>query len=141
MSIIAYDQSHTIKSSSVRTDAEVMAVFESWLVKHGKSYNALGEKEKRFEIFKDNLRYIDDHNNNAVAEDRSFELGLNRFADLTNEEYRSKYLGAKTKALRPKVSKKSDRYAVRGGETLPESVDWREKGAVAKVKDQGSCGE
>ncbi|MEI4884258.1 C1 family peptidase, partial [Klebsiella pneumoniae] len=42
---------------------------------------------------------------------------------------------------RPKrVGVKSDRYKVSAGESLPDSVDWREKGAVAPVKDQGSCG-
>ncbi len=134
MSIINYDATHASKSSW-RTDDEVMAMYESWLVKHGKSYNALGEKEKRFQIFKDNLRFIDEHN---AEENLSYKVGLNRFADLTNEEYRSTYLGAKSK---PKLSKvKSDRYAPRVGDSLPESVDWRAKGAVAPIKDQGSCG-
>ena len=39
-----------------------MAMFRSWLVKYGKSYNALGEKERIFEIFKENLRFVDEHN-------------------------------------------------------------------------------
>ncbi|KAK8672195.1 hypothetical protein V6N13_110568 [Hibiscus sabdariffa] len=38
-----------------------------------------------------------------------------------------------------KVSKKSDRYAPRVGEELPVSIDWRKKGVVAAIKDQGSC--
>ncbi|KAI4337008.1 hypothetical protein L6164_015470 [Bauhinia variegata] len=135
MSIISYDRSHEDKSSW-RSDEEVMAMYEEWLVKHGKVYNALGEKEKRFEIFKDNLRFIDEHN----AENRTYKVGLNRFADLTNEEYRSKYLGTKIDPKRRIAKTRSNRYAPKLGDNLPESVDWREKGAVAPVKDQGSCG-
>ncbi|MGI4329235.1 C1 family peptidase, partial [Klebsiella pneumoniae] len=123
--------------SSSRTDDEVMAMYESWLLKHGKSYNAIGEKEKRFQIFKDNLRFIDEHN----AESRTYKVGLNRFADLTNDEYRSMYLGARTGSRRRfSTPKRSDRYVPVAGESLPDSVDWREKGAVVEVKDQGSCG-
>lgn len=133
MSIIAYDDDHADKSSW-RTDDEVMAMFESWLVKHGKVYNALGEKDKRFQIFKDNLRFIDDHN----SQNRTYKLGLNRFADLTNEEYRSKFLGTKKLGGKKKFG---DRYAPKVGDNLPDSVDWRKKGAVTGVKDQGSCGE
>lgn len=125
--------------SAWRTDDEIKAVHESWLVQHGKSYNSLGEKEERLQIFKDNLRFIDEHN---ADPDRSYKVGLNRFADLTNDEYRSKYLGIKTKDTRPKLSTgKSDRYTPLAGESLPESIDWREKGAVPGIKDQGSCGE
>jgi hypothetical protein len=45
MSIISYDKTHPDKSTQ-RTDKEVMNMYEEWLVKHGKSYNALGEKTK-----------------------------------------------------------------------------------------------
>ncbi|KAK7321672.1 hypothetical protein VNO77_32531 [Canavalia gladiata] len=137
MSIISYDESHPDKSNE-RTDKEVMTMYEQWLVKHGKVYNALGEKEKRFEIFKDNLRFIDEHN----AANRTYKLGLNRFADLTNEEYRARYLGTRIDPNRRMVKgrTRSDRYAPRVGDKLPEFVDWRKEGAVVPVKDQGSCG-
>ncbi|KAF8023141.1 hypothetical protein BT93_F0595 [Corymbia citriodora subsp. variegata] len=138
MSIISYDRAHGLSGvPGQRTDAEVMALYESWLVRHGKAYNALGEKERRFEIFKDNLRFIDEHN----SENRTYTVGLNRFADLTNEEYRSMYLGARPDARRRLAkSRSSRRYEPRLGEQLPESVDWRKEGAVVGVKDQGSCG-
>lgn len=106
-------------------------------MKHRKNYNALGEKEKRFQIFKDNLMFIDAHN---ADESSTYKLGLSKFADLTNDEFRSKYLGAKKKNSALLKKAKSDRYAYKVGDELPESVDWREKGAVAPVKDQGQCG-
>ncbi|XP_010556436.1 PREDICTED: cysteine proteinase RD21A-like [Tarenaya hassleriana] len=133
MTITSYGQSHVAKTDW-RTDEEAMAMYEAWLVKHGKIYNELGEKEKRLEIFKDNLRFIDEHN----SVNRTYRLGLNRFADLTNEEYRSMYLGLGKPKRKP--LKTTNRYMPRVGDDLPESVDWREKGAVAEVKDQGSCG-
>lgn len=136
MSIISYDRSH-MDQSGWRTEGEVTALYEAWLVHHGKAYNALGEKEKRFQIFQDNLRFIDDHN----AQNLTYRLGLNRFADLTNEEYRSMYLGAKRpEGSRLHGKKATGRYEFKVGDKLPESVDWRKEGAVVDVKDQGSCG-
>ncbi|WMV57063.1 hypothetical protein MTR67_050448 [Solanum verrucosum] len=134
MSIISYDETHIHH----RTDDEVSALYESWLIEHGKSYNALGEKDKRFQIFKDNLNYIDEQNS---VPNQSYKLGLTKFADLTNEEYRSIYLGTKSSGDRRRLSKnKSDRYLPKVGDSLPESVDWRDKGVLVGVKDQGSCG-
>ncbi|PHT57030.1 Cysteine proteinase RD21a [Capsicum baccatum] len=121
-------------------DEEVMKeIYEQWLAEHGKVYNALGEKDKRFEIFKDNLRFIEEHNN---LENRTYKVGLNQFADLTNEEYGAMYLGTRSDARRRLVKSKrpSQRYASRPNELLPHSVDWRRRGAVAPVKNQGSCG-
>ncbi|XP_074345215.1 cysteine proteinase mucunain-like [Apium graveolens] len=135
MSIITYDQTHFKNPLVPRTHDELLSLYESWLVKHHKNYNALGEKEKRFEIFKENLEFIDDHNNGF---NQSFKLGLNKFADLSNDEYKSMFLGGKM--VRDKKGLKSDRFEFRVGDDLPEFVDWREKGAVASVKDQGQCG-
>ncbi|KAK2974153.1 hypothetical protein RJ640_021444 [Escallonia rubra] len=116
MSIIKFDETYDTKSSW-RPDDEVMAVYESWLVEHRKSYNGLGEKEKRFQIFKDNFHFIDEQN---VA-NRSFKLGLNGFADLTNEEYRSMYLGTKIDSKKRLTNgRKSDRYAPRADDSLPD---------------------
>ena len=119
-----------------RTDDEVMALYDQWRAKHGKLHNNLGaEPENRFHIFKDNLKFIDEIN----AQNLPYRLGLNVFADLTNEEYRSRYLGGKF-ASGSRRNRTSNRYLPRLGDDLPDSIDWRAKGAVAPVKDQGSCG-
>ncbi|KAK9097334.1 hypothetical protein Sjap_022831 [Stephania japonica] len=136
MSIISFNERHNVKGVW-RSEAEVLQMFESWLAKHGKAYNALGEKESRFDVFKDNLRFVDEHNS---EENKSYEVGLNKFADLTNEEFRRTYLGVKREERSVDLRAMSYRYVVEAGEKLPESVDWREKGAVVPVKDQGQCG-
>ncbi|XP_047315507.1 cysteine proteinase COT44-like [Impatiens glandulifera] len=138
MSIIAYNNKHPSKSTFERSNEEMMDLYQTWMAKHGKIYNKIGESDKRFNIFKDNLIFIDAHNSNNLT----YKVGLNRFADLTNEEYRSLYLGMKPDARRRFVKSKvaSQRYAVSAGEKLPESVDWRKEGAVAPVKNQGDCG-
>ncbi|KAI9089235.1 hypothetical protein K1719_029514 [Acacia pycnantha] len=81
-------------SAIVGHEEEVMAVFEEWLVRNQKecNINGLGEKDRRFEAFKDNLRFKKDHN---AQDNTTYKLGLNRFADLRNEEYRAMYLGTR----------------------------------------------
>ncbi|KAL5077614.1 hypothetical protein RYX36_016598, partial [Vicia faba] len=109
------------------THDQVLTMYEQWLVKHSKNYNALGEKETWFEIFKDNLRFIDEHN----SQNLSFRLGLNRFADLTNEEYRTRFLGTRIDPNRRmktgKSNSQTNRYATRVSDKLSEYVDWRKE--------------
>jgi hypothetical protein len=134
LSLAAAAADMSIVSYGERSEEETRRMYVDWMARHGKAYNAVGEEERRYQVFKDNLRYVDRHN--AAAD--SFRLGLNRFADLTNDEYRSAYLGVKNKPQRD--SKLSARYHAGDNEALPDSVDWRTKGAVAEIKDQGSCG-
>ncbi|KAH7671969.1 Actinidain protein [Dioscorea alata] len=130
LALLSLSSSSTIPS---RSESEIRGLYERWLAEHGKSSNSLDDQ--RYEIFKDNLRFIDEHN----AGNHSFVLGLNRFADLTNDEYRSTYLGLR-RSRSNRIPKVSDRYRFNAGDELPDSIDWRELGAVAPVKDQGSCG-
>ncbi|PON67191.1 Cyseine protease [Trema orientale] len=126
-------------SSSWRSEAELREMYTRWAAEHNRAYNGLGEEEKRFVIFKDNLRFIDQHN---AEKNRTYKVGLNRFADLTNEEYRAGFLGTRTDAKRRvmKAKNASRRYAFGARDKLPDSVDWRHNGAVNPVKNQGSCG-
>ena len=55
------------------------------MAKFGRVYKDAAEKARRFEVFKANVRFIDSFN----ADKRKFRLGVNQFADLTNEELRA----------------------------------------------------
>lgn len=117
-----------------------MGLYQKWQAHHGKARNGLPspDDQKRFEIFKDNLYFVDEHN--SVDPDRSYKVGLNKFADLTNEEYRSMFLGNRPARPYTQRQKVSHRYRPQPGDRLPKAVDWRKLGAVNDVKDQGQCG-
>ena len=48
------------------------------------------EEHFRRQVFADNLEYIKQHNVEFDAGRTTFRLGVNQFADLTNEEFRLK---------------------------------------------------
>lgn len=106
--------------------------FFQFMIQHQKNYNENVFYEK-FNVFVDNYKYIQEINN---RENVSFTLKVNKFADLTNDEFQKLYLGSKISE--PKASNCgvfSD-----GGSTPPKNLDWRDKKIVTPVKDQGQCG-
>ncbi|XP_074573409.1 oryzain alpha chain-like [Curcuma longa] len=123
-----------------RSEEEVRLLYLEWRAKHRPIQNALDLDADRFEVFKDNLRFVDKHNAAADLGEHSFRLAMNRFGDLTNEEYRARYLGNFSRRRRPAGGENNGRYQLREGDSLPDSIDWRYKGAVAAIKDQGDCG-
>ncbi|KAH8509782.1 hypothetical protein Peur_051546 [Populus x canadensis] len=112
----------------------IMDLFESWISKHQKIYESIEEKWHRFEIFKDNLFHIDETNKKVV----NYWLGLNEFADLSHEEFKNKYLGLNVDLSNRREC--SEEFTYKDVSSIPKSVDWRKKGAVTDVKNQGSCG-
>lgn len=114
-------------------------LFESWMAKHAKIYESFKEKVARFEIFKDNLKHIVEGN----KRDRSYWLGLNEFTDLTHEEFKENYFGLKPDFTRRRMACHENQEGFRHENVgkLPKSVDWRKKGAVTYVKNQGQCGK
>jgi len=63
-------------------------------------------------------------------------MGMNKFADLTNAEYRSMYLGYK----QANTTRQPSHIIPGRVAALPATVDLRNYGFVTPVKDQGQCG-
>jgi len=117
-------------------DSAMAARHELWMSQYGRVYKDDAEKAQRFEVFKANVKFIESFN---AAGNRKFWLGINQFADLTNAEFRA----TKTnKGFKPSPVKVPTgfRYENVSIDALPASIDWRTKGAVTPVKDQGQCG-
>ncbi|XP_037419440.1 ervatamin-B-like [Triticum dicoccoides] len=122
-------------SAAPEGEEALAARHERWMAKHGRLYTDAAEKLRRQEVFAANVRHIDAVNR---AGKRTYMLGLNQFSDLTNEEFAEKHLGYRHQ-LRPEDSTPVNMSKAQV-QPMPDSVDWRAKGAVTPVKNQGSCG-
>ncbi|KAK1424798.1 hypothetical protein QVD17_20136 [Tagetes erecta] len=113
-------------------EASLVEKHEQWMALHRRVYKDAAEKEMRFNIFKANVEHIEAVNTEAG---KSYKLGLNAFSDMTNDEFRASRNGFKVSSrLRTTGFRYENITAV------PSSIDWRQKGAVTPVKNQGQCG-
>lgn len=125
---VMFGLSHFANKSGKQTSSHVDVAFENWLNTQNKAYSSPAEKNYRKSVFAATLQKIEESN-----KVNTYTSGLNLFSDLTEEEFIAKYTG-----LNHINTERNEEY-------LPESNqqpswDWRTKGAVNNVKDQGQCG-
>lgn len=81
-------------------------------------------------MFSARFRAVEEHN----AKKLSFQKGINHFSDMTYEELRRFYLSSVTMDNSDSAGNRAPLKAD------GEIVDWRKKGVVTPVKNQGNCG-
>jgi len=123
------------------TDLKTRTRFNEFVAEHGKQYESPAHYHERMAIFSENLKMIEEHNAEYEAGRTSWYMAVNKFADLTHDEFKAQYASgllniAKPQGLRaaPKATHKMNL------KDLPEKKDWRDDGVVTAVKDQGMCG-
>ncbi|CAH2015336.1 unnamed protein product [Acanthoscelides obtectus] len=102
---------------------------------HGKTYRSLVEDKHRFSIFQDNVRMIQEHNKKYESGEASYAMKVTQFADMTQQEFLD-LLKTQGKADRPRNALEFDSTGIE----TKTAIDWRKKGAVTAVKNQGQCG-
>lgn len=122
------------QKKALHTEAEYRDAFVAWMNEHNRMYTS-DQFFARYDIFRANMDYVTSWN----AQGSPTILGLNNMADLSNSEYRNIYLGTRFDGT-ARLAEAARTPATLDHQVMADAVDWRAKGAVVKVKDQGQCG-
>ena len=123
--------SFALISCEADVESIIYKKFQRFIHKYNKNYSSINEYLARFNVFRQNLIQL------ASNGPQSFETGVTKFSDLTRQEFAKTYLNLNfnanalinLKPVKPKISNQA-----------PDAFDWRDKGVVSGVKDQGTCG-
>jgi hypothetical protein len=144
-------------ASGGRVDVEDMLMmdrFRAWQATYNRSYVTAAERLRRFEVYRQNMELIEATNRRGL----SYQLGETPFTDLTSEEFLATHTMPRLCAPEAAAAPHRELITTRAGPVsdggrrhwnwnsttdldVPESVDWRTKGAVTPVKNQGPCGK
>jgi len=129
----------------------IVEEWETWKLQHGKVYernygDAMGgyskEESFRMKIWMDNKAKIEKHNRHFFKGVKSYSQQMNQFGDLLSHEFvatMNGYRGKNTTGIESRLVGAKYLMPANSG-PLPLNVDWRNKGAVTPVKNQGQCG-
>lgn len=129
-SLIIYEIHAAI--SFVKEEVNELKLWADWKQKYGKVY-VEREDTIRHKNFRKNLKVIAELNKKFNP---TSYYGVNKFSDLTFEEFRDLVA---SQGFRRSLSHKGP-VNRKPNPNIADSIDWRTKGAVSPIYDQGQCG-
>jgi len=112
---------------------KMASIFKEFVTTYNRTYETKEETQWRMSVFSNNMIRAQ----KIQALDRgTAQYGITKFSDLTEEEFRTVYLNPLLRENRGKKMHLDKSVS----SSAPPEWDWRKKGAVTKVKDQGMCG-
>jgi len=125
------------------SEADLEQMWKRFQETYSRHYAEETEEPRRFLAFSQNIAKAQNMNleqgiNCTDLFDKSCVFGVTKFMDMFPDEFVATRLGYK-RQQREHFDVASV-LSLEGLEAAPQSVDWRQKGAVTKVKDQGQCG-
>ncbi|XP_037532056.1 cathepsin S, ortholog2, tandem duplicate 1 [Nematolebias whitei] len=118
-------------------DSRLDVHWELWKKTHGKNYQNEEENVRRRGLWEKSLMLITTHNLEASMGLHTYDLGMNFMGDLTADEILQSFA---TLTPPTNLQRTPSPFTGASGSSAPDTVDWREKGSVTRVKMQGSCG-
>lgn len=138
-------ESGLISLPSLVSEEVIRNEFNYFISKYKRSYSNDYDYENRYNIFRENYLMIENHN--ANIDKHGFFMRINHFADLTHDEYRATITRTPKTSHQEAVSpnpigsflKRNPTKEAMELNDLPKSVDWRDKGILFPVINQGNC--
>ncbi|PIN23306.1 Cysteine proteinase Cathepsin L [Handroanthus impetiginosus] len=131
-----FTSSAAATTGSLHENSLMTKKHNEWMARFQRVYKDDKEKAKRYQIFKERVKFIESFNS---AANRTFALGLTEFSDLSREELMASRMGY-VKPSSSQMTPQSISFRYQDATDLPSSIDWTAKGAVTDVKNQGPCG-
>ena len=111
-----------------KEDQKAFKKFQKFMKKYNKHYSSIQEYMARFNIFRQSLK----QKKNGL-----YKKGITQFSDLTENEFRRKYLNLNINILNT-LQYTEVQHTISG--EAPEAFNWVDQKALGAVKNQGSCG-